>query len=108
MKSIESRMWNDTDGYGKMMYRYVKWIIDVIGYDRHVRACQGMSRFQSWVLQSQEQDGLTLANIHVPWNLRGCLLWNVSSALCIAPQAQAFTSWGRYLDILGYLRDMVG
>jgi hypothetical protein len=45
-----------------------------------------MSRLQSWGLQSQEQDALSLANIHIPWHLMGCLLWNVSSALCIAPQ----------------------
>ena len=35
-----------------------------------------------WWLQDGE---LCLANIVVPWHLKGCLLWNLSSALCLEP-----------------------
>ena len=77
------------------------------GYDRHIRECHDMSRFETWGLRSQEQDTLNLASIHVPWNLRGCLLWNVSSALCIAPQMISDMSWEN-MGTYGNIREHKG
>lgn len=30
-----------------------------------------------------EEGHLSITNIHIPWHLRGCLLWNLTSACCI-------------------------